>query len=66
MNRGEVTDADLHALVDGQLDAARIDDVLARLQAHPEDAVRVAGGRRSGCRCASSTARSTLARCRPR
>ena len=42
MSRGDVTDADLHALVDGQLDAARIDDVLARLQAHPEDAVRVA------------------------
>jgi anti-sigma factor RsiW len=42
MSRGDVTDADLHALVDGQLDAARIDEMLAWLQAHPGDAVRVA------------------------
>ena len=42
MTPHDVTDADLHALVDGQLDDARIDGVLAWLQAHPDDAVRVA------------------------
>jgi anti-sigma factor RsiW len=42
MSPGNVTQAELHALVDGELDDARVDDVLAWLQAHPEDAVRVA------------------------
>lgn len=36
-----VGDDDLHAFVDGQLDAARLPAVLAWLQAHPEDAARV-------------------------
>ena len=36
-----VGDAELHAFVDGQLDAARLPAVLAWLQAHPEDAARV-------------------------
>lgn len=45
MNRQDdkgVNDDDLHALVDGQLDPARIPDVLEWLHAHPEDALRVA------------------------
>ena len=33
---------DLHALVDGQLDPARLAEVLSWLQTHPEDAARVA------------------------
>ncbi|ANN80632.1 hypothetical protein BAU07_19795 [Bordetella flabilis] len=37
-----VPDADLHAFVDGQLDAARAGAVLQHLQRHPGDAVRVA------------------------
>lgn len=37
-----VSEFDLHALVDGQLDAARIPAVLDWLQAHPDDALRVA------------------------
>lgn len=36
------TDDELHALVDGQLDAARLAQVLAWLHTHPEDAARVA------------------------
>ncbi|MDE2367914.1 MAG: anti-sigma factor [Burkholderiales bacterium] len=36
-----ITDDDLHAFVDGQLDAARIEPVLAWLQARPDDAARV-------------------------
>ena len=37
-----MNDDDLHAYVDGQLDPARLRPVLAWLQAHPEDAARVA------------------------
>jgi anti-sigma factor RsiW len=37
-----VTDNDLHAFVDGQLDAARVNDVLDWLQLHRDDAARVA------------------------
>ena len=37
-----VTVEELHALVDGQLDPARVAPVLAWLEAHPDDAVRVA------------------------
>ncbi len=37
----DVGDADLHALVDGQLDPQRADAVLNWLQRHPQDAVRV-------------------------
>ncbi len=37
-----VRDEDLHALVDGQLDPARLTEVLSWLQAHPDDAARVA------------------------
>ncbi|HEY0293842.1 MAG TPA: anti-sigma factor [Bordetella sp.] len=37
-----VTDDELHAFVDGQLDAARIAAVLQHLQQHPEAAVRAA------------------------
>jgi anti-sigma factor RsiW len=37
-----VSDDELHALVDGQLAADRIDDALAWLRAHPDDAIRVA------------------------
>ena len=36
-----VTDADLHAFVDGALDEARQREVAAHLAAHPEDAARV-------------------------
>ena len=36
-----VTDDELHAFVDAQLDTARLPAVLAWLQAHPDDAVRV-------------------------
>jgi anti-sigma factor RsiW len=39
---GLVPDADLHAFVDGQLDAQRSAAVLRHLQQHPGDAVRVA------------------------
>lgn len=38
----DVSEDDLHALVDGQLAPARIPDVLQWLRAHPEDALRVA------------------------
>lgn len=37
-----VSEFELHALVDGQLEAARIPAVLDWLRAHPEDALRVA------------------------
>lgn len=37
-----VTDDELHALVDGQLEASRLAQVLAWLRTHPEDAHRVA------------------------
>lgn len=37
-----VADDELHALVDGQLDPARIPQVLQWLRTHPDDAVRVA------------------------
>jgi len=37
-----VTDDDLHAFVDGQLDGNRLPALLAWLQARPEDAARVA------------------------
>ncbi|MDE1186873.1 MAG: anti-sigma factor [Pantoea sp.] len=37
-----VTDDELHAFVDGQLDAARVAAVLQHLQRHPEAAVRAA------------------------
>ena len=37
-----VSDDELHALVDGQLDAGRVPSVLAWLQANPDDAARVA------------------------
>ncbi len=37
-----VSDDDLHAFVDGQLDAERLDAVLQYLQDHPEDAARIA------------------------
>jgi anti-sigma factor RsiW len=37
-----VGDDDLHAFVDGQLDPARLDAVLAHLAAQPDDALRVA------------------------
>ena len=37
-----VPEEDLHALVDGQLDPARLTSVLKWLQAHPEDAASVA------------------------
>ena len=36
-----ISDDDLHALVDGQLDPQRADAVLGWLQQHPQDAVRV-------------------------
>ncbi|WP_143220677.1 MULTISPECIES: anti-sigma factor [unclassified Achromobacter] len=38
----EVTDDDLHAFVDGQLDAERVPAVLRHLQTHPEAASRAA------------------------
>lgn len=38
----EVSDDDLHAFVDGQLDAERVPAVLRHLQAHPEAAVQAA------------------------
>ncbi|HSI60426.1 MAG TPA: anti-sigma factor [Ideonella sp.] len=37
-----VTEDELHAFVDGQLELARLDAVLAWLGSHPDDAVRVA------------------------
>ena len=37
-----VSDDELYALVDGQLDAGRLPSVLAWLQANPDDAARVA------------------------
>jgi len=47
-----IDDGDLHAFVDGQLDAARLPAVLAYLRAHPEQAVRAAEwqAQRSGLR----------------
>jgi anti-sigma factor RsiW len=39
---GPVSDADLHAFVDGQLDASRAAAVLRHLERHPDAAVRVA------------------------
>lgn len=38
----DVTEFELHSLVDGQLDPLRIPDVLDWLQHHPDDALRVA------------------------
>ncbi|MGE5148127.1 MAG: anti-sigma factor family protein [Candidatus Eiseniibacteriota bacterium] len=43
---GLIREDDLHALVDGQLDEARRAGVERWLQAHPEDAARLAGWRR--------------------
>lgn len=37
-----VSDTDLHAFVDAQIDPARVPALLAWLEAHPDDAVRVA------------------------
>jgi anti-sigma factor RsiW len=45
---GPVTEADLHAYVDGRLDAARRAEVEAWLATRPEDAERVADYRRLG------------------
>jgi len=39
-------ESDLHAWVDGRLDAARADEIAAWLAAHPDDAERVASWRR--------------------
>lgn len=45
MTRPPVAEADLHAYVDGALPATRVADVEAYLEAHPEDAARVAAYR---------------------
>lgn len=45
MSRMPVAENDLHAYIDGALPAARVADVEAYLEAHPEDAVRVAAYR---------------------
>ena len=37
-----VSESELHALVDGQLDTLRIPDILDWLRDHPDDALRVA------------------------
>lgn len=41
-----VSETDLHAYVDGQLDSARLDELALHLAAHPEDAARVAAYQR--------------------
>lgn len=45
MNGGAITEADLHAYVDGRLTAARAAQVEAYLASHPEEAARVAAYR---------------------